>query len=101
MSLVKRPIILIVAAALLAGLAGSPALAASDITQKTKPSPASMVVDLFAARPLGLAATIVGSATFLLALPFSEAGKNTQESFDLLVAPAARYTFKRPLGDFR
>jgi hypothetical protein len=46
-------------------------------------------------------ATLFGTATFLLALPFSELGNNTQQSFDMLVAPAAKYTFKRPLGDFR
>jgi hypothetical protein len=101
MSHVKRWVVLVVMAAMLAGPLGPAALAATDDAKKAGPSPASMVVDLFAARPLGFAATVFGTATFLLALPFSELGNNTQQSFDLLIAPAAKYTFKRPLGDFR
>lgn len=101
MSHMKRLVILVVAAAMLAGPLAPAAAAANLSAEASKPSPAYMVVDLFAARPLGIVATLFGTATFLLALPFSELGNNTQQSFDMLVSPAAKYTFKRPLGDFR
>lgn len=101
MNHVKQLIVMVVMAAMLVGPL-APAAGASDfLTEINKPSPGYMVADFFAARPLGLVATLFGTATFLLALPFSELGDNTQESFDMLVAPAAKYTFKRPLGDFR
>jgi len=101
MSHIKQLIVMVVVAAMLAGPL-APAAGASDVlTEINRPSPAYMVADFFAARPLGIVATLFGTATFLLALPFSELGNNTQQSFDMLVAPAAKYTFKRPLGDFR
>ena len=58
-----------------------------------------MVVDLVVLRPLGLVSTAVGSAVFVLALPFTLPSGTARESACELVKRPAAYTFTRPLGD--
>lgn len=60
---------------------------------------ADMVVDLVVTRPIGLAATVIGGAVFVLGLPFTIPSGNVGESACVLVARPAAYTFKRPLGE--
>lgn len=58
-----------------------------------------MAGDFFVVRPLGIAATAVGSVIYVLSLPFSLAGGNEEEARQKLVADPASYTFQRPLGE--
>jgi hypothetical protein len=60
----------------------------------------SMVFDLVLLRPAGIVGVVFGTGAFVLSLPFSALGGNTDEAFQRLMADPARYTFKRPLGDF-
>ncbi|MFP4194515.1 MAG: hypothetical protein ACLFMN_03440 [Desulfobacterales bacterium] len=96
----KRLIFFMLIAALAAGPFGSPAFAGSTSADGGRADGAAMAVDVFAARPLGLASTVFGAATFIVALPFSALGKNVGQSYDLLVVTPALYTFDRSLGDF-
>ena len=59
-----------------------------------------MAVDAIIVRPLGLVATVLGSAFFIVSLPFSALGGNTQEAYERLIEDPAKFTFKRPLGEF-
>ena len=59
-----------------------------------------MTADIVAARPVGLASTILGTATFIVSSPFSALGGNFEHSFTELVKRPFLYTFKRPLGIF-
>ena len=82
-----------------------PALSATDgkgeqLPQGNPPGPEAMTVDLVAVRPLGVVATLAGSAIFIVSLPFSALGGNTEAAWDRLVADPARFTFTRPLGEF-
>lgn len=95
----KRLIFIMLIAVLMAGPFGSSALASSTGID-SRPDGAAMAVDIFAARPLGLASTIFGAATFVISLPFSALGNNVGEAYDLLIVSPARYTFDRPLGSF-
>jgi hypothetical protein len=58
------------------------------------------IIDVGLVRPGCLAATIGGSALFVLALPFSAMSKSVKKSAHALVVYPARATFKRPVGDF-
>lgn len=58
----------------------------------------AILVDLFLLRPVGIVATVFGTALFLVALPFTAAGRNTDEAARKLVLRPAHYTFTRPLG---
>jgi hypothetical protein len=60
----------------------------------------AMTADLVIVRPLGIVATVLGCAVFVVSLPFSALGSNTKEASQRLVKDPAQFTFKRPLGDF-
>jgi len=59
-----------------------------------------MAVDILLARPIGIISTVLGTALFIVSLPFSVLGGNTKQAYKNLIAKPAKYTFKRPLGDF-
>jgi len=58
----------------------------------------AMAADLVIARPLGLVATVAGTALFLVALPFEAMSGNITTPAHRLIADPAAYTFARPLG---
>ncbi len=62
---------------------------------------AAMAADAIVVRPVCLAATIVGSAFFVVALPFSAMSKSVKRTGNVLVGKPARATFTRPLGDMQ
>ncbi len=57
-----------------------------------------MEVDAWALRPLGIAATVLGAASFIVALPFAALTGTTQEAADALVVAPYKFTFERPMG---
>jgi hypothetical protein len=67
-------------------------------TLDESPSALAMTTDALFVRPVLLATTIVGSAVYLVSLPFSLLGGNTAEAGEVLVVGPARATFKRCLG---
>lgn len=65
------------------------------------PSPESVMADALVARPACLAATVVGSALFVVALPFAAISKSVDKTANALVVGPAEATFKRPMGDLK
>lgn len=63
-----------------------------------KPSALAMTSDAIFVRPALLATTIVGSAVYLVSLPFSALGGNAGEAGEVLVVGPAKATFVRCLG---
>ena len=93
-SRVARPLAL--AAAL---LLCQPAFAFDDEqTDPNSPSAIAMGSDLLIGRPLLLTATVLGSAIWLVGLPFSALGGNVKGSAEALIGWPARNTFERCLG---
>ncbi len=91
----RKPLAALVATAL---LAASPIAQASNV-RYGDPTYGAMFVDGFVARPLGLGATVVGTAIWIVTLPFSAIGGNVSEATDRLIVDPARFTFVRPLGE--
>lgn len=60
----------------------------------------AIIADVLVARPLCLAATAVGTAAFVLALPFAAMTHGVGRAANALVVTPAKATFTRPLGDF-
>ena len=60
--------------------------------------PEYMVADALLLRPMGLAATAIGTAVFIISLPFGLITGSVDQAADALVVEPARYTFVRPLG---
>ncbi len=63
-----------------------------------KPSALAMTGDLVVARPLLLGVTAIGTAVYLVSLPFSLLGGNAAEAGETLVLGPAESTFMRCLG---
>lgn len=59
-----------------------------------------VVGDVAFARPVGLAAIVVGGAIFIATLPFALPSGSVKSTANVLVGEPFRFTFKRPLGDF-
>jgi hypothetical protein len=86
--------ITILCATALALATTTPAFASPD------PDPAAVAADAVVMRPLLFAATIAGSAIFLVALPAAALSKSVKSTADALVVAPAKATFTRALGDF-
>ncbi|AHI29515.1 hypothetical protein [Marinobacter similis] len=62
------------------------------------PSALAMTGDAIFARPVLFATTVIGSAVYLVSLPFSLLGGNAGEAGEVLVVGPAKATFVRCLG---
>jgi hypothetical protein len=71
----------------------TPVFAGEDKTLDT-------VVDIGLARPGCLAATIAGTAIFIVVLPIAAMSKSVKKTANTLVTTPAKATFTRPIGDF-
>lgn len=67
-------------------------------TIEEKPSAMAMAGDLAIARPFLAVVTLLGTATYIVSLPFTLAGGNSEEAAEALVVGPARATFVRCLG---
>jgi hypothetical protein len=65
-----------------------------------EPDAFSMAADTILARPLGIAATILGTAFFVVSLPFTAASGSVDKAAQKLVVDPFSFTFDRPLGEF-
>lgn len=74
------------------GASGDPAY------ELNAPPAYAMMGDLLIARPFLIAATAVGTAAFVVSLPFTALGGNVEEAAEALVASPAREAFARCLG---
>ncbi len=86
--------ILVATLTLTGGLAG-----AQDGSSNPPPSADASAADLLIARPGGLAATVLGTAVFIVGLPFTLISGSTEQAAQKLVVEPAQYTFTRPLGE--
>jgi len=96
--IIKQSMLFLLIAAMILIPFGTSALAESkDVNNDISGS--AMVADLLVIRPLGIVATVVGSAVFIVSLPFSALGGNTKAACRKLVGDPAKFTFTRELGD--
>jgi hypothetical protein len=75
----------------------TPQFAYSDVSEE-EPSAMAMTGDLLIARPMLLVATLVGTAVYVVSLPFSLAGGNEKSTRETLIYGPAEATFVRCLG---
>ena len=59
-----------------------------------------VTMDILLVRPVSLAATVVGTAVFIVSLPFSIPSKSVGATAQTLVVEPFNYTFTRPIGGF-
>lgn len=100
MKKITNPSIIIVMIAMLVLIPFGSITLAEEYFEAEEPEGGEMIYDAIIVRPIGLIATAVGSVFFVLSLPFAAAGDNVDTASEELVKRPARYTFKRPLGEF-
>ena len=66
---------------------------------KERPGAFAMVIDV-PIRVVGLGLALIGSAFFVVALPFALTSGSTGDAWDALVIEPFKFTFTRPLGKF-
>ena len=71
----------------------------SGALPEERPEAIAMVIDV-PIRILSLGLTMVGTAFFIVALPFALSSGSTGDAWDALVAEPFQFTFTRPLGKF-
>jgi hypothetical protein len=95
----KHTLIFLLISALVCVPLGASAFAAAQ-TSNEEITGSTMTADLLLVRPLGIVATVLGCAVFIVSLPFSALGGNTKQASQKLVKEPAEFTFTRPLGSF-
>ena len=78
------------------------ALSAGNVSgafPEERPGPFAMVIDV-PIRILSLGLAMVGTAFFIVTLPFALSSGSTGDAWDALVAEPFQFTFTRPLGKF-
>ena len=95
----KQSLVFIIIASLVFVPFGASALAKQESMDEGI-SAEAMIADFVFVRPLGIVAVVVGSAFFIVSLPFSFLGGNSNAAAKKLVYDPAKFTFTRPLGDF-
>ena len=58
----------------------------------------AMIADGLLLRPAGIVATVLGTAVFVVTLPFSIPTRSVGKAAQKLIVDPVRYTFVRPLG---
>ena len=94
----KQVMVLLTVLALIA-VPGTTCLA-QDLLEKDDDVIAGKMAAEVVVRPLGLAATVIGGAVFIVTSPFSLLGGNVKPAYDYLVVDPFKFTFKRPLGEY-
>ncbi len=59
-----------------------------------------IIADVLIARPLGLACIVLGTAAFIVALPFAITSDSVKPVGRTLVTTPFNFTFTRPVGNF-
>ena len=72
---------------------------ASGVLPEKRPGAFAMVIDV-PIRILSLGLAMVGTAFFIVALPFALSSGSTGDAWDALVAEPFQFTFTRSLGKF-
>jgi hypothetical protein len=63
------------------------------------PSSGAIAADIVLLRPLSLVGTVIGTAVFIVGLPFEAIAGDVSDPAKRLVVEPAKYTFVRPLGE--
>ena len=71
----------------------------SGVLPEERPEAFAMIIDV-PVRVLGLGLMVVGTAFFIVALPFALTSGSTGDAWDALVVEPFQFTFTRPLGKF-
>lgn len=73
---------------------------AEEDDRSKEASPGEFLFDGLIVRPIMLVGTVVGTAAFVITLPFTIPADGVSEARQKFIVEPANYTFRRPFGDF-
>lgn len=73
---------------------------AQEDDRSKEPSGGELLFDGVIVRPVMLLGTVVGTAAFVITLPFTIPADGVSEARQKFIVEPANYTFRRPFGDF-
>ena len=82
------------------GLSAGPVMAYDREQAPRERASGEAFADAVVGRPLGVLGMVLGTAAFVVSLPFTLASGSSDEAAEKLVRAPTRFTFKRPLGRF-
>ena len=94
MKFMKKLVCVLAGLTLLVSVSATPLWAA----EQSEPSPDEVAMDLLLVRPVALCSIVVGSAIFVVFLPFTLPTGNFSLSGRKLVVEPVKFTFLKPLG---
>jgi hypothetical protein len=94
----KKALVVLLVSIFVGSLMPISPVCASNIDEPFEGTAGAMAFDLILMRPVGLAATIVGAAIFIVSIPFSALGGNSEAAAEKLINEPLFFTFQRPLG---
>lgn len=97
MELMRKTVAILSVAALITCALPAPVMA--DTSGNESGDDGAVIIDLALLRPIGLVATIGGTAIFIASLPISLPTGSVGKTFNALVKQPAKYTFWRTLGE--
>ena len=97
--LIKYPATVLLILTLLLLPLGTSALAQEYILSE-EASGDAMIYDFVIVRPISAVATLASTTVYILSLPFSALGGNSDEASEKLVKEPFEWTFQRPLGEY-
>lgn len=77
-----------------------PAALAQEYIESEEASGGAMIYDFVIVRPISAVATLASTTVYVLSLPFSALGGNSDEAAVKLVKEPFEWTFQRPLGEY-
>ena len=98
--LIKYPATGLLIMAMLMLPLGTAALAGQEYIESEDASGDAMIYDFVIVRPISAVATLASTTVYILSLPFSALGGNSDEAAEKLVKEPFEWTFERPLGEF-
>ena len=97
--LIKYPATVLLIVAMLLLPLGTSALA-QEYIESEDASGDAMIYDFVIVRPISAVATLASTTVYILSLPFSALGGNSDEAAERLVKEPFEWTFQRPLGEY-
>jgi hypothetical protein len=94
----QQVFVVTIAVVLLAMTSSGQAEEYAPIAAQKEVTAEAMLADVIVLRPFGIAATVLGTAVFVVSLPFTLPTRSVDKAAQKLVVDPAKFTFVRPLG---
>jgi hypothetical protein len=98
---VRKTVLVLLTIVVLVALPFEQAAVAQFRPDAAEPDAAAMIIDVVPVRVLSFCGLVIGTVAYVVTLPLAYISGSQEMAAQKMVVEPARYTFIRPLGDFR